>query len=283
MPGPLVGVDRIVHGSAGGRQHGRRHIVGRDRAAGPETTATTATTTAATTATTNATECVSEIPDETGGPYPGDGTNGVNVLTEDGIVRSDITSSFGSSTTTTDGIPMELVLTIQDAASCTPVEGAAVYLWHCTAAGEYSLYSDTVVDENFLRGVQESDTNGQVRFTTIVPGCYDGRWPHMHFEIFSALSDAISGNKSIKTTQLAIPAAISEAVYSDARYPRSADNLARVSLTSDMVFADDGGAQQLASMSGDNAAGYRGAAHGRHLTGRTLGCLTGNSQEAMSC
>jgi protocatechuate 3,4-dioxygenase beta subunit len=214
--------------------------------------------TSAETNATTATECVPEIPDETGGPYPGDGTNGVNVLTEDGIVRSDITSSFGSSTTTTDGIPMELVLTIQDAASCAPVEGAAVYLWHCTAAGEYSLYSDTVLDENFLRGVQESDTNGQVRFATVVPGCYDGRWPHMHFEIFSALSDAISGNNSIKTTQLAIPAAISETVYSDARYPRSADNLARVSLASDMVFADDGGAQQMASMSGDNAAGYRG-------------------------
>ncbi len=135
--------------------------------------------------------------------------------------------------------------------------GAAVYLWHCTAAGEYSLYSSTVVDENFLRGVQESDANGQVRFTTVVPGCYDGRWPHMHFEIFEGLTDAVSGRNSIKTTQLAIPAAVAEAVYADSRYPRSASNLARVSLTSDMVFADDGGAQQLASMSGDNSAGYR--------------------------
>ena len=37
-----------------------------------------------------------EIPEETAGPYPGDGSNGVNVLSESGIVRSDITSSFGS-------------------------------------------------------------------------------------------------------------------------------------------------------------------------------------------
>ena len=35
------------------------------------------------------------IPEETSGPYPGDGTNGPNVLTESGIVRSDIRSSFG--------------------------------------------------------------------------------------------------------------------------------------------------------------------------------------------
>ena len=37
-----------------------------------------------------------EIPEETAGPYPGDGSNGANVLTESGVVRSDITSSFGS-------------------------------------------------------------------------------------------------------------------------------------------------------------------------------------------
>ena len=35
------------------------------------------------------------IPEETAGPYPGDGSNGPNVLTESGVVRSDIRSSFG--------------------------------------------------------------------------------------------------------------------------------------------------------------------------------------------
>ena len=36
-----------------------------------------------------------EIPEETAGPYPGDGSNGPNVLAESGVVRSDITTSFG--------------------------------------------------------------------------------------------------------------------------------------------------------------------------------------------
>ena len=36
-----------------------------------------------------------EIPEETAGPYPGDGSNGPDVLAESGVVRSDITSSFG--------------------------------------------------------------------------------------------------------------------------------------------------------------------------------------------
>ncbi len=29
--------------------------------------------------------------------------------------------------------------------------GAAVYLWHCNAVGEYSLYSEAVGDENYPR------------------------------------------------------------------------------------------------------------------------------------
>ena len=66
--------------------------------------------------------------------------------------------------------------------------GAAVYLWHCDADGNDSLYSNGVTGENYLRGVQEADANGQVHFTTIVPGCYAGRWPHIHFEVFDALS-----------------------------------------------------------------------------------------------
>ena len=44
-----------------------------------------------------------EIPAETAGPFPGDGSNGPNVLTQSGIVRGDIRSSFGSATGVADG------------------------------------------------------------------------------------------------------------------------------------------------------------------------------------
>jgi len=37
-----------------------------------------------------------KIPEETAGPYPGDGSNGPNALTATGVVRSDIRSSFGT-------------------------------------------------------------------------------------------------------------------------------------------------------------------------------------------
>jgi protocatechuate 3,4-dioxygenase beta subunit len=62
----------------------------------------------------------------------------------------------------------------------TPLAGAAVYVWHCTNAGQYSLYGQDVANENYLRGVQESDASGKVTFKTIFPAAYDGRWPHIH-------------------------------------------------------------------------------------------------------
>ncbi len=203
--------------------------------------------------------CVDEIPNETQGPYPGDGSNGINVLTEDGIVRSDITASFGSSSTVADGIPLEVVLTIQDSDGCAPIPGAAVYLWHCDADGNYSLYSDGITGENYLRGVQEADANGQVRFNTIVPGCYSGRWPHIHFEVYDALGSATAGSNSAKTSQLAFPQAACETAYADSRYPTSASNLGQITLSSDNVFSDDSGALQMATMSGSNESGYTAA------------------------
>jgi Dioxygenase len=111
-----------------------------------------------------------ELPEETGGPFPGDGSNGANVLNQSGIVRRDITSSFGSSTTKAEGVPLSITMTINDYAdNKAPLAGGAVYVWHCDREGKYSLYSQGVTGENYLRGVQETDKRGQVRFTTIFP------------------------------------------------------------------------------------------------------------------
>src|SRR5438876_4078308 len=137
-----------------------------------------------------ATSCA-VIPQETGGPFPGDGSNGPNVLAQSGIVRQDIRSSFGSSSTVAAGVPLTIDLTIQDAAkSCAPLSGAAVYLWHCDRNGAYSLYSNGVTGENYLRGVQAADSKGLVTFKSIFPACYSGRWPHIHFEVYPNLDAA---------------------------------------------------------------------------------------------
>jgi hypothetical protein len=95
------------------------------------------------------------IPEETAGPFPGDGSNGPDVLTQSGVVRKDIRSSFGSSSTVAQGIPLTVRLAIQDASNgCKAMAGAAVYLWHCDREGRYSLYSQGVTNENYLRGAR---------------------------------------------------------------------------------------------------------------------------------
>ncbi len=190
------------------------------------------------------------IPSETGGPFPADGTNGPNVLTEDGVVRQDITSSFGDFDGTAEGVPLELRLQVDDAGSGAARPGAAVYLWHCTREGGYSLYSEGVTDQNFLRGVREADDDGWLSFTSIFPAAYDGRWPHVHFEVYEDLDAATGGGTPIVTSQLALPEATCDEVYATDGYEASVANLDRTSLTSDMVFADDQAAHQLATMTG---------------------------------
>jgi protocatechuate 3,4-dioxygenase beta subunit len=195
------------------------------------------------------------IPEETAGPFPGDGSNGPDVLNQSGVVRQDIRSSFGSSTHTAPGVPLTIQLTIQDAGDCAPLAGAAVYLWHCDRDGNYSLYSQAAANENYLRGVQEADENGVVTFQSIFPACYSGRWPHVHFEIYPSLAMATNENDKIATSQLALPKDICDQVYATDGYDQSVQNLGRVSLTTDMVFADDGGVRQLGTMSGSVADG----------------------------
>lgn len=202
---------------------------------------------------------VSEVPDETGGPYPADGSNGVNVLDDSGIVRSDIRSSFGSSTTVAQGVPLTIALTVRDTATGSALVGAGVYLWHCDRDGGYSLYSNGLDNENYLRGVQETDSTGTVRFMSIYPACYSGRWPHIHFEVYSDVANAVASGPIVKTSQIALPQEVNDAVYATSGYEQSVRNMSQVSLASDNVFGDDGGIHQIATMSGSVASGYTAA------------------------
>ncbi|MFJ8537083.1 intradiol ring-cleavage dioxygenase [Streptomyces sp. NPDC093591] len=202
-------------------------------------------------------ECAA-IPDETAGPFPGDGSNGVNVLKESGVVRSDVTKSFGDSAGgTAEGVPLTVTLTVVDAASgCgTPKKGAAVYLWHCDREGNYSLYSDGVTDENYLRGVQETDDKGEVTFKSVFPGCYQGRWPHIHFEVYGSLADATAATSITNTSQLAFPKDVCDTVYASDGYAASVRNLSGLSLETDGIFSD-GYDQQMATLKGSVAEGY---------------------------
>ncbi|MEH6380406.1 dioxygenase [Dietzia natronolimnaea] len=203
-------------------------------------------------------ECVEAAPGETAGPYPGDGSNGPNVLIESGVHRSDITPSFGGMTGTAEGVPMRLTVDLQDLTrDCAPGAGMAVYLWHCDREGRYSLYSEGVTDQNYLRGVQTADESGRVEFTSVFPACYSGRWPHLHFEVYDTLASAVAGENARLTSQIALPADVSDAVYAhDPGYSASVRNMAGVSLESDTVFSD-GWDAQMPEVVGSPADGYR--------------------------
>ena len=219
---------------------------------GAATTAAAAGTTVASGA---ATTC-DPIPEETAGPFPGDGSNGPNVLAEADVVRQDIRSSIGSATGVAEGVPLAIDLTLVDSsAGCAPLAGAAVYAWHCDREGRYSMYSQGAEEENYLRGVQESDSSGRLSFMSIFPACYQGRWPHIHFEVYASVADATGGGAPIATSQLALPEDACAAVYATEGYSDSVANLASLSLETDNVFSD-GAEDQVATVTGDPTAGY---------------------------
>ncbi|HEX2010594.1 MAG TPA: intradiol ring-cleavage dioxygenase [Roseateles sp.] len=204
----------------------------------------------------------SVIPEETAGPYPGDGSNTVNgsianALTLSGIVRSDIRSSIAGASGTAGGVPLTLTIELVNTnASCADLAGYAIYLWHCDREGRYSMYSSGVTNQNYLRGVQETGSDGTVTFTTVFPGCYSGRMPHMHFEVYRNANTASSYTNKLKTSQIAFPTEVCSTVYNSASgYSASIANLAAISFSSDNVFSD-GVSTQLASLAGSVAAGY---------------------------
>lgn len=224
---------------------------------GAATSTPTSTPTPSTTTTSDGESVsVDEIPDETAGPYPGDGSNGPDVLEDAGIVRQDIRSSIDGGATA-EGVPLTFELRVIDLANGgAPFAGVAVYAWHCTAQGEYSMYSSGLEDVTYLRGVQVADADGRVSFTSVFPGCYSGRWPHIHFEVYPDVGSITDSTAAIATSQLALPEAACADVYAKSAYDGSARNLSQITLASDNVFGDDSGALQLATVTGSVQGGY---------------------------
>lgn len=213
------------------------------------------------TGTTGADVC-SLIPEETAGPYPGDGSNSAggaiaNALALSGIVRSDIRASIAGAGGVAAGVPLAVQLRLLDTGgNCASLAGHAVYLWHCDAQGRYSMYSAGVTAENYLRGVQVTGDDGVASFVTIFPGCYAGRVPHIHFEIYRSASTATAFGNKLRTSQLALPTAACHEVYNGvAAYSASIRNFAAVSFASDNVFSD-GVTTQLAAVTGSVTGGY---------------------------
>jgi len=223
--------------------------------------AATSSSSGSSTIITSANGACSVIPEETGGPFPADGSNSnssgvVDVLTTAGVVRSDIRSSFNGASAVAAGVPLTIKLQIVNVSgNCATLEGAAVYLWHCDRDGNYSLYANGLTDQNYLRGVQVADSDGNVTFESIFPACYSGRMTHVHLEVYPSLAKSSNAANRIKTTQFTFPMATLNAVYATAGYSASVSNLAQTSYATDMVFSD-GTSLEMGAVTGSPTDGY---------------------------
>lgn len=207
----------------------------------PATTPASGVTTPGSTTTTTASGTCTVTPSETEGPFP--------TKVPANFVRQDIRADR-------TGLPITLNITIKNAAtSCAVLAGAIVDIWHCDKDGYYSEYGGSGMQSvnfqnvDFLRGRQTTNTNGLVSFTSIFPGWYSGRAPHIHVHIYSATG------KSLLVTQIAFPYDVTNTVYTTGQsygYTRGAQDTKN---ERDNVFSD-GFTTELATVTGSLTAGY---------------------------
>jgi protocatechuate 3,4-dioxygenase beta subunit len=158
------------------------------------------------------------------------------------------------------GVPLRLRITVTDASTCRPLKGAAVDIWHADGLGAYSdESSESTVGQTWLRGVQLTDGNGLVRFTTVYPGFYEGRAPHIHAKVHtngSHTKTRYSGGHVVHTGQFFFPEATSARVYRTSPYTQ--DPNSRTRNAGDRVYTGQHGASSVLKLSGNPATGLQG-------------------------
>ncbi|GAB3017005.1 intradiol ring-cleavage dioxygenase [Niabella terrae] len=179
-------------------------------------------------------------PAETEGPFP---THSPSTLAQPDI-RGD-----------RSGLLLTVNITVSNRnQDCAPLADAIVDIWHCDTAGNYSEYGGTgmqstnYTNAHWLRGRQTTDQNGLVSFTSIFPGWYSGRAPHIHVHIYN------KSGQSLLVTQIAFPTDICNAVYTTVS-PYKSRGTQDTSNDRDNVFADSL-TRELATLTGNTTEGY---------------------------
>jgi protocatechuate 3,4-dioxygenase beta subunit len=179
---------------------------------------------------TGAVQCVL-TPELTEGPYYIAGEK----------VRRDIREGY-------PGTPLTLRLTVLNAATCKPIKGAAVDIWHADAAGNYSGFGAGASSRTFMRGIQKTDANGLATFLTVYPGWYQGRAVHIHVKVHV-------GGSVVHTGQLFFPDAVTAAAYKVSPYTsRPGPDMLNAQ---DSIFVNGGRRGMLALKK--TSAGYTGS------------------------
>ncbi|WP_333820536.1 dioxygenase family protein [Ohtaekwangia sp.] len=177
---------------------------------------------------------------ETAGPFPTKNPSTLEMVD----IRSDRT-----------GLPFTIKITIQNKNnSCAALQGAIVDIWHCDKDGYYSEYGGTSMQTvdytsvHFLRGRQVTDSSGLVGFTSIFPGWYSSRAPHIHVHVYNA------AGTSLLVTQIAFPSDVTDQVYTTATQYYTKGKQDTYNAT-DSVFSDSV-ANELATVTGNTTDGY---------------------------
>jgi protocatechuate 3,4-dioxygenase beta subunit len=144
------------------------------------------------------------------------------------------------------GTPLTLTLKVVNVNNgCAAVSGADVEIWHCDERGDYSQYGSASA-ATFLRGIQTTNSSGEVTFTTNYPGWYQGRATHIHIEV-------TIGGRSVKVTQIAFPESINNTVHATGVYASRGSN--PMANLADGIFADSLGSELVTPL-GSPSSGY---------------------------
>jgi protocatechuate 3,4-dioxygenase beta subunit len=125
------------------------------------------------------------------------------------------------------GVRLSLAFRVVDGSTCAPVPNAVVDLWQADAGGVYSGFAGAAPGQGgspggrdrygrpesrptdpgrALRGTQVTGADGIMQFTTIYPGWYPTRTPHLHLEVHRDTS-------TVLTTQVFFDDAVSDGVF----------------------------------------------------------------------
>lgn len=145
-------------------------------------------------------------------PSPTGKTSLANFWSRSGLLRRDIRPNMDGQGLAADGLQLDLVMRLVTVDRwMTPVAGAAVYVWHSDARGEYSVYG--VNDASYLRGIGVTGSDGRVCFRSVYPGTYLGREPHIHFEVYPSLSRMPEPDRCLLRSRILFPETVSREVY----------------------------------------------------------------------
>jgi protocatechuate 3,4-dioxygenase beta subunit len=187
-------------------------------------------------------------PASTAGPY----------YVDEKLNRADIRSD-PSDGSVKQGALLALTLNVSTIAkgSCSPLKDAIIDVWQCDAEGVYSDAEDpryfNTVGKKFLRGNQLTDQTGVANFTTIYPGWYPQRTPHIHYKIRSPAS---AKSPYEFTGQMYFDEGLSDRVYTKAPYVRRGKRT--VSNLTDRIYNSDGGRQSMLAVT-PAKGGYQAA------------------------